>query len=83
MNVFGDCVGCGIVDRYAPRFLPLVGEQAPTPSGNGARGEEGEESSLIKEEDETIPLEYSGSDSRRARGQPEQLGDGEAHSTLM
>ena len=84
VNVFGDCVGCGIVDRYAPRFLPPVDKQTTTSSGGGAVGEE---TSLFNEEGEGEGEELRMEKSRDAGGmlrqQPEELMDGEPSSTLM
>ena len=76
MNVFGDCVGCGIVDRYAPRFLPPVGVQSSASSSSGG-GAVGEDTSLIKEgEGVGLPMEGSADE-------PEQPVDDTTNSTLM
>ena len=90
VNVFGDCVGCGIVDRYAPRFLPPVDKQTTT-SGSSGGGAVGEETSLFNEEGEgegegegeELRMEKSGDAGGMLRQQPEELVDGEPSSTLM
>ena len=81
VNVFGDCVGCGIIDRYAPRFLPPVDGQ--TADGSSGEGQVGEETALFKEEEEEgLPLEGSGDDDRLTR-QAEQPVDEQTNSTLL
>ena len=82
MNVFGDCVGCGIIDRYAPRFLPPVDGQTADGSSSG-EGQVGEETALFKErEGEGLALEGSGDDDRLVR-QAEQPVDEQTNSTLL